>query len=96
MEAATRAGAKENGPTASRAPGATASAPARLRAVRRFTGAAESNDYRLLALASWRYEPGTLHGGTILGEAGLPVNKGRTPGPFGPLFLFLVTVGRGP
>ena len=43
MEAPTRTGAKENGPTASSAPSATASAPARLRAVRRFMGAAESD-----------------------------------------------------
>ena len=78
MEAPTRTGAKENGPTASSAPSATASAPARLRAVRRFMGAGESNGYCLLALAIWRYEPGTPHSGTILGDAGIAVNKGST------------------
>src|SRR5580704_5752981 len=96
MEAPTRTGAKENGPTASSAPSATASAPARLRAVRRFVGAGESNDYSLLALAIWRYEPGTSHrrgdprGCRHCGQ------QGQYRGPFGLLFWFLVTTGRSP
>ena len=78
MEAPTRNGAKENGPTASSAPMATASVPARFRAVRRFMGAAESTGYCLLAVASWRYEPGTGQRRGTLGDAGMPVNKGST------------------
>ena len=45
MEAPTRTGAKENGPTASSAPNAAASTPVRLRAVRRFIHAAEPTGY---------------------------------------------------
>jgi len=50
-EAPTRTEAKENGPTASSALNAAASAPARPRAVRRFIDAAESTGYLLLAHA---------------------------------------------
>jgi len=63
MEAPTRTGEKEKGPTASSAPNATASAPARLSAVRRFTGrrftgTGESTGYCLLLRSRiWRYEP---------------------------------------
>ena len=39
--------------------------------------------------------PERIRGGTILGDAGIPVNKDSTPGPFGPLFVFLVTTSRG-
>ena len=76
MEALTRTGAKENGPTASSAPSATASAPARLRAVRRFMGVGRSNDDSLLArrLGATNRDQGT--GGTILGDADIPVNQG--------------------
>src|SRR6266700_1650362 len=68
IEAPTRTGEKEKGPTASSAPSTTASAPARLRAVRRFTGrrftgAGESTDYCLLLRSRiWRYEPESGHG----------------------------------
>ena len=58
MEAPTRCGAKEKGPTASSAPSATASAPARLRAVRRVMCAGESNDHFSLRSQSQRDEPG--------------------------------------
>jgi hypothetical protein len=51
-EVPTRTGAKENGPTASSTLSATASAPARLRVVRRFMGAGKSDDDFLLAHAS--------------------------------------------
>src|SRR6201986_4454070 len=61
-EAPARAGTKENGPTASSAPNATASAPARLRTVRRFTGAGESNGqytaYTFIAVPALVYAVG--------------------------------------
>ena len=107
MEAPTRCGANENGPTASSAPSATASAPARLRAVRlfmgrlftgrRFTGAAESTGYCLLRvrkLALRTGEPGK--GGMILGDTGISGQRGQYASPFGTVFLFLVRTGRGP
>jgi hypothetical protein len=80
MEALTRAGAKENGPTASSAASATASAPARLRAVRRFMGAGGSIDDFLLArrLDATNRDRGT--GGTILGDGDIPVNQGSPEG----------------
>ena len=71
MEAPARCGAKEKAPTVSSVPSATASAPARLRAVRlfmghlfmgrRFTGALGNPPVIVtFAFASWRYEPGNL------------------------------------
>ena len=96
MEAPTRTGTKEKGPAASSAPSATASAHARFRTVRRFTGAAESTGYCLLVLASWCCEPERDRGGAIPWDDGMPVDQGSTPGPFGLLFSFLVTTGRGP
>src|ERR1700759_3073253 len=92
-EAPARAGTKENGPTASSAPNATASAPARLRTVRRFTGAGESNGQFLLArelalrAGNGRDDPrGCRHSG----------QQGQYGGTFGPFFLFLVIWDRGP
>jgi hypothetical protein len=107
MEAPARCGAKEKGPTVSSAPSATASAPARLRAVRlftgrlfmgrRFTGAGESTGYCLLRarkLALRTGEPGLS--GMTLGDTGISGLPGQHASPFGTLFLFLVRTGRGP
>src|SRR5919108_6035723 len=97
MEAPTRWGARERGPTASSAPSATASAPARFRAVRRVTGAAESNGYVLLALASRRDEPGTRHKRHDPRGCRHPGQPGQDEGPFGPFVLcFFRKVRTGP
>jgi hypothetical protein len=108
MEAPARCGAKEKVPTVSSAPSATASAPARLRAVRlfmgrlfmgrRFTeGAGESTGYchlRVRELAIRTRERGK--GGVTLGIPAFPVSRDKYASPFGALFLFLIRTGRGP
>src|SRR5690348_6260595 len=93
MEAPTRSGAKEKGPTASSAPSATASAPARLRAVRlfmghRFAGTGESTGYCLLRarkLAIRTGEPGL--GGMSLGDTGISGQPGQVRQPVRRLVL---------
>ena len=74
MEAPTRTGAKENGPTASSAPSATASAPARLR-----QSAGSWAPGNPTASVSLRSQAGATNrgrrtGGTILGDADIPVS----------------------
>ena len=95
MEALTRAGAKENGPTASSAPSATASAPARLRAVRRFMGAGKSIDDFLLARRLGRDEPGSGHGRDDPRGCRHSGQPGQSGGPFGLLFLDLIPMTAG-
>jgi len=96
MEAPTRTGAKENGPTASSAPNAAASALAASGPSAR--SSTPRNPPAIFALRTQASAANRerIRGGTILGDAGIPVNQGRTPGPFGPLFVFLVTTSRGP
>jgi hypothetical protein len=64
----------------------TASVPGRLRAVRRFTRAGQSSDYFLLALSSWRYEPGAGTGGMTLEDATFR-SAGAVRRPVGSLVL---------
>ena len=99
-------------PDASSAPSATASAPARLRAVRpfmgrlfmerrftggRFTGAGESTGYCLLRARKLALPTGEPGlGGMTLRDTGISGLPGQYASPFGTLFLFLVRTGRGP
>ena len=112
MEAPARCGAKEKVPTVSSAPSATASAPARLRAVRpfmgrlfmerrftggRFTGAGESTGYCLLRARKLALPTGEPGlGGMTLRDTGISGLPGQYASPFGTLFLFLARTGRGP